>query len=113
MAERDGKRWGIEKALARDIGIVFETTSALVSVLGITPPTWKRITEGKGVKRNTAMKVVKEYFLLLRSFEEQGDVPEGTYELYGLDMLEKYRDHIQNHRFEDFVSPAPEIRKSN
>ena len=111
MAERDNRKWGIDEFLVHDIELVFETTSALLPVLDITLPTWKRIVAGRGVKRNTALKLVKEYFLILRSFGDQDDIPEKTYEKYGLDMLDKYREDILQHRFDKFVKPVPEARK--
>lgn len=111
MAERDNKKWGVADTLVRDIGIVFATTTALVAVLDLTLPTWNRIKLQQGVKKNTALNVVKRYFELLRQFGDGNEIPEDSYETYGRDMLAKYRDDIESHRFEKFVRPFPQARK--
>jgi len=105
MVSRYNRRWGIDPSLIEDMETVFSTTTALVATLNVTTPTWKRITKDDGVKETTALKIVKEYFLLLRSMERQERGPEGTYRIYGLDMLEKYREDIVSHRFGKFVRP--------
>lgn len=103
MAERQNRRWGIDRSLTNDMGVIFRTTTALVAALDVTLPTWKRIIDGKGVKEATAVKIVKEFFLLLRGFGDHDHSPDGTYPKYGLDMLDKYREDIAHHRFGKFV----------
>ena len=105
MAKRDTRSAGIDQVLVEDMRVIFASVTALVAALHLTFPTWKRIAEGKGVKLSTATKVVKEFFLLLRGLETQEHTPDGAYRVYGLDMLEKYRDDILNHRFGKFVIP--------
>lgn len=103
MAKQDNRRRGINQALLEDMRTVFTTVGALCVTLHVTPPTWKRISDAKGVKEATAIKVVKEFFLLLRNLGDRNPVPEGVYRGYGLDMLAKHGDDIAHHRFRKFV----------